>query len=124
MLRRLDHVQLAMPVGGEDDARRFYTGLLGLAEVPKPPALAVRGGCWFQLGDVKLHLGVEDSFRPARRAHPGIIVDDFADFVESLVRAGVTVWEGETLDGIPRANVDDPFGNRVELIASEVTSRH
>jgi catechol 2,3-dioxygenase-like lactoylglutathione lyase family enzyme len=124
MLRRLDHVQLAMPVGGEDDARRFYTGLLGLAEVPKPPALAVRGGCWFQLGDVKLHLGVEDSFRPARRAHPGIIIDDFADFVESLVRAGVTVWEGETLDGIPRANVDDPFGNRVELIASEATSRH
>ncbi|MEJ7722438.1 MAG: GntR family transcriptional regulator [Ilumatobacteraceae bacterium] len=73
---RVDHVQLAMPVGGEADARRFYTDVLGLAEVPKPAALAARGGCWFESGEVRVHLGVEDDFHPARKAHPALVVRD------------------------------------------------
>ena len=69
-IRAIDHVQLAMPAGREDDARAFYAGLLGLSEVPKPPHLAARGGCWFETRDVKIHLGVDPDFRPARKAHP------------------------------------------------------
>ena len=114
---RLDHVQLAMPAGGEDDARAFYGDLLGLAEVPKPPALAARGGCWFEDGDLKVHLGVEADFRPARKAHPAFVVDDLPALSGSLRAAGRVVTEGETHDGVTRAYVDDPFGNRIELIA-------
>ncbi len=76
MIIGIDHVQLAMPGGGEDQARAFYVGLLGMAEVTNPEALAARGGCWFELGPVKLHLGVEEDFRAARKAHPGLLVDD------------------------------------------------
>src|SRR6187551_1552795 len=70
----IDHVQLAMPAGGEDRARAFYAGILGLAEVPKPPPLAPRGGCWFESDTVKVHLGVEPDFQPATKAHPAFVV--------------------------------------------------
>ena len=73
---RLDHVQLAMPAGGEGLARAFYGGALGIPEVPKPPELAKRGGCWFERGELKIHLGVEREFHPARKAHPGLQVED------------------------------------------------
>lgn len=109
----IDHVQLAMPAGGESPARRFYTGVLGLVEVPKPPALAVRGGCWFELGPVRLHLGVEADFRPARKAHPALVVRDLAAFV-ACHALGVR-WDDE-IPGVLRCHVDDPFGNRIELI--------
>ncbi len=116
----IEHVQLAMPPGREDDAQAFYEGLLGLPRVPKPPHLEVRGGCWFESDSgssaVKIHLGVEDPFRPARKAHPALLVHDLAALVEQLRAAGVTVRDDESLEGYDRVYVDDPFGNRLELM--------
>jgi catechol 2,3-dioxygenase-like lactoylglutathione lyase family enzyme len=112
----LDHVQLAMPPGGEDVAVGFYEGLLGIPQVVKPAELTGRGGCWFEDGTVKVHLGVEDEFRPARKAHPAFVVDDLGALRARLEAAGVGIRPAETLDGVERAHVDDPFGNRVELI--------
>ena len=113
---RLDHVQLTMPPGREADAVGFYEGLLGLPQVPKPPHLAVRGGCWFEQGDVKVHVGVEQGFRPARKAHPALIVDGLGDLIAALRSAGVRVVDGEPLEGYQRVDVEDPFGNRIELM--------
>jgi catechol 2,3-dioxygenase-like lactoylglutathione lyase family enzyme len=115
-VRGIDHVQLAMPAGGEDDARAFYEGLLGLPEQPKPPNLAARGGCWFGAEGVQLHLGVEDGFRPARKAHPALLVDDLPALVRRLREAGVVVVDDEPLPGFDRVYVADPFGNRLELL--------
>jgi catechol 2,3-dioxygenase-like lactoylglutathione lyase family enzyme len=112
----LHHVQLAMPAGREDDARAFYDGLLGIPEVSKPPHLAARGGCWFERDNVRLHLGVEDDFRPARKAHPALLVDDLAALAETLRAAGVAVRADEPLPGFDRVYADDPFGNRIELL--------
>jgi catechol 2,3-dioxygenase-like lactoylglutathione lyase family enzyme len=116
VISAVHHVQLAMPAGREDEARAFYDGLLGITEVPKPPNLAVRGGCWFERGDVRLHLGVETDFRPARKAHPALLVDDSAALAETLRAAGVTVRTDEPLPGFDRVYADDPFGNRIELL--------
>lgn len=113
---RIDHVQLAMPAGREDEARAFYEGLLGIPESPKPPHLAVRGGCWFESGGLKLHLGVEQDFRPAKKAHPAFIVQDLDSLVEVLRSAGVEVVSDEPLDGYERVYASDPFGNRIELM--------
>lgn len=113
----LHHVQLAMPEGGEREAVAFYEGVLGLAEVPKPPAMAARGGCWFEEGGVRVHLGVEADFRPARKAHPALVVDDLAAVLDRVRRHGAAVHEADRLDGFTaRAFVDDPFGNRLELL--------
>ena len=111
---RLDHVQLAMPAGGEDVATAFYEGVLGIPRVPKPPALAARGGCWFEDGlGLRVHLGVEDGFRPAKKAHPALAVDDWPALRARLEAAGVDVRPG---DDAGQFYVDDPFGNRIELI--------
>lgn len=115
-IRQLDHVQLAMPQGEEDKARAFYAGLLGIPEVSKPPHLAMRGGCWFESGTLKVHLGVDPQFVPARKAHPAFIVDGLSALVERLQRAGYRVVEDEPLEGYDRCYVDDPFGNRIELM--------
>ena len=112
----LDHVQLAMPTGREDDARAFYEGVLSIPEATKPPHLAKRGGCWFERGPLKVHLGVEAEFRPAKKAHPAFIVDDLAGLTISLARAGYPVRSEEPLEGYTRVYVDDPFGNRLELM--------
>ncbi len=112
----LDHVQLAMPEGGEDVARGFYAGLLELNEVTKPADLAKRGGCWFERGAVRLHLGIETEFRPARKAHPALLVADLAALVIRLRAAGVEVSAGSPLAGYERCDVHDPFGNRIELL--------
>jgi catechol 2,3-dioxygenase-like lactoylglutathione lyase family enzyme len=112
----IDHVQLAMPAGEESSARRFYGELLGIPEVEKPAPLAARGGCWFEQGAVKIHLGVEADFRPARKAHPALLVDDLADLSKKLEAAGFSVTPDDTLDGVARCFVGDPFGNRIELI--------
>ena len=114
----IDHVQLAMPAGREADAAAFYSGLLGIPEVPKPAHLAARGGCWFELGALKIHLGVTADFRPARKAHPALLVDGLADLVGVLRSNGVTVRDDEPLGGYDRVYVDDPFGNRIELMES------
>ena len=112
----LDHVQLAMPPGREGEARSFYAGLLGLAEVAKPIHLAKRGGCWFERGVVKIHLGVAEDFAPARKAHPAFVVDDLAETVRRLEEAGTLLRSDEPLEGFERRYVDDPFGNRIELM--------
>ena len=116
MIRGLHHVQLALPHGEEARARSFYGGLLGMTEVPKPAALAARGGVWFRSGSAELHLGVEEPFRPARKAHPGLLTDDLDGVVTALRDAGVTVTPDDLLPGFRRAHVDDPFGNRLELL--------
>ena len=115
-ISRLDHVQLAMPAGREDEARAFYQGLLGIPGTPKPANLALRGGCWFENGSVKVHLGVDKDFAAARKAHPAFIVDDLAMLVRRLERAGHPVRDDEPLEGFDRVYVDDPFGNRIELM--------
>jgi catechol 2,3-dioxygenase-like lactoylglutathione lyase family enzyme len=112
----IDHVQLAMPPRGETAARRFYGALLGLAEQPKPPHLAERGGCWFERAGVKLHLGVDPDFRPARKAHPALLVTDLRALAERLKAEGCPTRSDEPLDGYDRLFVDDPFGNRIELM--------
>lgn len=117
----IDHVQLAMPRGGEAEAVRFYAGLLGLHEVPKPAPLQARGGCWFRQDDVWVHLGVDDDFRPARRAHPALTVGDLAALVARLADAGVEVRTGEQVDGVLQRYCDDPFGNRIELVDAGAT---
>jgi catechol 2,3-dioxygenase-like lactoylglutathione lyase family enzyme len=113
---RIDHVQLAMPPGGEADARRFYGETLDIPETPKPPHLAARGGCWFERGALKIHLGVEKDFRPARKAHPALLVQDLAALVARLRAGRFRVVDDEPLEGYARVYVDDPFGNRIELM--------
>ena len=115
-IRGIDHVQLAMPPGGEDAARPFYEGILGLSNVAKPENLAKRGGCWFQSDSVKIHLGVEADFRPALKAHPALLVEDLPGLVGRLRSEGCAVRDGDALDGYDRVYVDDPFGNRIELM--------
>ena len=112
----IEHVQLAMPPGGEGAAREFYTGLLGLPERTKPPALAARGGCWFEAPGVKVHLGVDADFRAAQRAHPALLVDDLAALQIALAAAGMEAVPDEPADGRKRCYVSDPFGNRIELM--------
>ncbi|MEN7538501.1 VOC family protein [Aurantiacibacter flavus] len=112
----IDHVQIAMPPGEEDRARGFYADILGLTEVPKPADMAKRGGCWFAGGGAQIHLGVEQGFVPAKKAHPALLVDDLAKFCARLAQAGVTSSEGGPLEGYVRADIHDPFGNRIELM--------
>lgn len=115
-MRAIDHVQLAMPPGQEDSARAFYGGVLGLPEVPKPPNLAGRGGVWFSHAQVRVHLGVEAEFRPARKAHPAFLVQHLGSLIRRCEEAGYSVVSDEPLEGYRRAYVSDPFGNRIELI--------
>jgi catechol 2,3-dioxygenase-like lactoylglutathione lyase family enzyme len=115
-IKRLDHVQLAMPPGREEEVRAFYGGILGISEVPKPPHLAKRGGCWFETDALKIHLGVETDFKPARKAHPALIVSDLGELVARLETRGYRVVEDEPLEGYNRRYVADPFGNRIELM--------
>jgi catechol 2,3-dioxygenase-like lactoylglutathione lyase family enzyme len=115
-VRRIDHIQLAMPAGREDEARRFYRDLLGIPEREKPPVLAARGGVWFERGDLKVHLGVDKHFAPARKAHPAFIVADLPALIVALKAAGVAVRDDEPLEGYLRVYADDPFGNRLELL--------
>jgi catechol 2,3-dioxygenase-like lactoylglutathione lyase family enzyme len=116
VLQGLDHVQLACPRGGEDEARRFYGDLLGLPEIEKPEPLRSRGGVWFECGKQQLHLGVEEPFAPALKAHPAIRVEGEAALEELAARLGSVRWDTD-LPGCRRFYVSDPFGNRLELIA-------
>jgi catechol 2,3-dioxygenase-like lactoylglutathione lyase family enzyme len=118
----IDHVQLAMPEGGEEDAERFYRDVLGFVVVPKPPAMAARGGRWFERGSVKIHLGVEPDFRPARKAHPAIVVTNFDALLGRLREAGVAFKAADDGPGVRRGHFDDVFGNRIEIIDPEPAS--
>jgi catechol 2,3-dioxygenase-like lactoylglutathione lyase family enzyme len=116
----IDHVQVAAPPGCEEPARRFYGELLGLPELAKPAVLEARGGCWFACGQLQLHVGVSDPFTPATKAHPALRIRDAAtleSLVERLAAAGFPARRDVELPGLARAFVDDPFGNRVELVA-------
>lgn len=122
----IDHVQLTMPAGGEDAARAFYGGLLGLGEVPKPGPLAGRGGCWFvgprgdasgdERASFSLHLGAEADFRPARKAHVALLVEDLDGLRATLDAAGTPTIDDDAPIGVRRFYTFDPFGNRLELV--------
>ena len=118
----LDHVQVAMPPGSEPAARAFYGDALGLPEVPKPPEMARRGGCWFQCGPQQIHLGAEPAFTPARKAHPALRLADEAGYAALLARLaarGITVThDAEMEPAVRRCFVADPWGNRVELLVA------
>jgi catechol 2,3-dioxygenase-like lactoylglutathione lyase family enzyme len=115
VLLAIHHVQLAMPAGQEDRARGFYGGVLGLGEVAKPASLRGRGGCWFEAGGVRVHLGVEDGFAPAAKAHPAFLVDLDA-MVRRLSAAGIEARADTDYPGFRRIYVSDPFGNRIEFL--------
>jgi catechol 2,3-dioxygenase-like lactoylglutathione lyase family enzyme len=116
----IDHAQLAMPAGGEEAARAFYGGVLGLNEVPKPKPLASHGGCWFIGAEAgspfSIHLGVEADFRPARKAHPALLVADLDRLRARLAAAGAITVDDERPIGVRRFYAFDPFGNRLELV--------
>jgi hypothetical protein len=118
-VRAMLHVQLAIPEGGEARGRAFYGGLLGLDEIPKPPALRERGGVWFRLGTLDLHLGVESDFRPARKAHPAFAVDHLERLRRHLEDHGVATRDDVALPDRVRFYCDDPFGNRLEFVQAE-----
>lgn len=115
-IRGFDHVQLAIPAGGEARARSYYGDLLGLREVRKPEPLAARGGCWFEAPGLRLHLGVAGQFQPARKAHPALLVDDLDSLKARLEAAGEQVEVGRSVAGVRRFYSADPFGNRLEFI--------
>jgi len=112
-----------MPAGREPEARAFYQEILGIPEVPKPPSLNEHGGCWFVQGDLKIHLGIDPDFRPARKAHPALIVNDLNQLKTTLFNAGHQFRTDEELAGYDRIYVDDPFGNRIELMEPRQKSR-
>ncbi|HEX2216246.1 MAG TPA: VOC family protein [Xanthobacteraceae bacterium] len=114
----LDHVQLAIPPGAEERCRPFYVGLLGMTEVTKPPVLAARGGLWLKSGAVEIHLGVEEDFRPARKAHPALRIADLDLLAERLTDAGVAIAWDDTVPATRRFFTHDPHGNRLEFIAA------
>jgi catechol 2,3-dioxygenase-like lactoylglutathione lyase family enzyme len=111
----IDHIQLAMPAGGEDRARRFYGGVLGFEEVAKPAGLAARGGVWFRRGGMNLHLGIDRGFRPAQKAHPGFLSGELDRLADALGQRGNICRDHL---GRRRFYADDPFGNRLEFIES------
>jgi catechol 2,3-dioxygenase-like lactoylglutathione lyase family enzyme len=112
----IHHVQLAMPAGAEEQARAFYARVLGLTEISKPPTLAARGGAWFGNDSVQLHLGVEKDFRPARKAHPGLLVNDLDGLDAACRAAGFSTQRDDQFPGYERFYVADPFGNRLEFL--------
>ncbi|WP_406268972.1 VOC family protein [Streptomyces sp. NBC_00191] len=116
MLAAVDHVQLAAPPGAEDALRAYYTDVLGMTEIPKPPVLAARGGCWFQAGTVQLHLGIEADFRPAKKAHPGLRVTRIEAYAARLEEHGAKVVWDDNLPGHRRFYSEDPVGNRLEFL--------
>ncbi|MER7670467.1 VOC family protein [Kitasatospora sp. NPDC096128] len=113
---RLDHVQLDIPAGAEDECRAFWSGVLGMTELPKPPVLAARGGCWFRGGGVEVHLGVTPDFRPARKGHPGILVTSLDALAERLTAHGHEVTWDDHHPGHRRFFSADKLGNRLEFL--------
>jgi catechol 2,3-dioxygenase-like lactoylglutathione lyase family enzyme len=116
MITAVDHVQLSAPPGSEDRLRAYYADVLGMTEIPKPPVLAARGGCWFQVGAVQLHVGVEEDFRPAKKAHPGLRVADIGAYAARLEARGAQVTWDDALPGHRRFYSEDPVGNRLEFL--------
>lgn len=116
MLTGIDHVQIAIPARGEDEARRFYIDVLGFTEVPKPAVQAARGGCWFECGSLRLHLGVDKDFHPATKAHVAFLTGDLDSLAARAREGGYRLAEDVPVEGYDRLFVFDPFGNRIELM--------
>ena len=114
----IDHIQLACPPGGEEKARAFFAGVLGMEEVEKPEALQGRGGCWFRKGGMQVHIGIDGEFRAQKKAHPAFAVEDLGELAGRLVEAGHAVRWDDLIPGVRRFFTDDPFGNRIEFLAS------
>jgi catechol 2,3-dioxygenase-like lactoylglutathione lyase family enzyme len=116
MITAVDHVQLAAPPGSQDELRAYYVDVLGMTEIPKPPVLAARGGCWFQAGAAQLHLGIEPDFRAAKKAHPGLRVRDIEAYAARLLAHHAPVSWDDGLPGHRRFYSEDPVGNRLEFL--------
>ncbi|KMY21428.1 VOC family protein [Bacillus pumilus] len=112
----IDHVQLAAPKGSEEKARLFFGGILGMEEIPKPSNLAKRGGVWFQCGHHQLHIGIQDHFQAAKKAHPAFLVKSLSELKKALLNHHISIREDEPLEGAIRFYVEDPFGNRIEFL--------
>jgi catechol 2,3-dioxygenase-like lactoylglutathione lyase family enzyme len=121
MVGSIDHLQIAAPEGCEEAARQFYGGLLGMAEIEKPATLRARGGCWFQCGEQQLHIGVDQDFRPARKAHPAFIVADLHALRDAFLARGLAVIDDQNLTGADRFYAEDPWGNRLEFVQQRRT---
>lgn len=115
----LHHVQLSIPAGGEDECRRFYVDVLGMTEVRKPPVLAARGGIWVRAENLEIHLGVEKGFRPQRKAHPGILVEDLDGLAARVQAFGYEPEWDDDFPGVRRFYLLDVNGNRLEFLSPE-----
>lgn len=115
-IQGIDHVQVAAPAGCEEEAREFYGNIIGLEELEKPEELKKRGGCWFRCGNQEIHIGVEQGFVPAKKAHPAFNVKHIESLQESLIQRGISVIEDKARPNVTRFYVFDPFGNRIEFI--------
>lgn len=115
-IKKIDHIQLAAPKGCEEEARTFFKGILGLREVEKPEELKKRGGVWFEFGTFQLHIGVEEPFSPAKKAHPALVVENIEELKKHLQEKKVGFTEDENLPGASRIHLHDPFGNRLEIL--------
>jgi len=116
LVQKIEHVQLAMPAGEENKARKFYRDLLGISEVPKPANLAKRGGAWFECGDIKIHLGVDKNFVPAAKAHVALLTKELKQIISRGQAEGLVIIFDEGLQGYDRVYIYDPFGNRLEFM--------
>jgi catechol 2,3-dioxygenase-like lactoylglutathione lyase family enzyme len=114
----IDHVQIAMPAGGEGAARGFFGDVLGLTEIPKPADMAARGGCWFEVGGLQIHIGVEADFRAAKKAHVALRTNDLVGLRQRLATAGFVLTDDAPVNGHDRFFTADPFGNRIEFVAA------
>jgi catechol 2,3-dioxygenase-like lactoylglutathione lyase family enzyme len=121
LIQKIHHVQIAAPPGSEEDARTFFAGILGLKEIPKPANLAARGGVWFKGDGLEIHVGIDQDFRPARKAHMALQTDDLATLRRHLEQHDIETWEDEPLPGYRRFYAADPFGNRIEFVERAVS---
>jgi len=116
IFKAIDHIQLAAPKGSEDTARKFFKNILGFDEVEKPEELKKRGGVWFEFGNYQIHIGIEEPFYPAKKAHPAFEIENIEELKKHLVTNSIDVIEDDKLPGAKRFYISDPFGNRMELL--------
>ncbi|MCR2822702.1 VOC family protein [Lederbergia panacisoli] len=114
--KAIDHIQLAAPKGCEEEARRFFNGILGFEEIEKPDTLKKNGGVWFAYGNIQIHVGIEEPFSPAKKAHPAFEVENIEGLKQHLLENNVKIIEDNNLPGANRFYVSDPFGNRIEVL--------
>ncbi|MDV7767342.1 VOC family protein [Peribacillus sp. CSMR9] len=116
IFKSIDHIQLAAPKDSEDTARKFFKNILGFEEVEKPEELKKRGGVWFEFGNYQIHIGIEEPFYPAKKAHPAFEIENIEELRKHLITNGIDVMDDDKLPGAKRFYISDPFGNRMELL--------